>query len=114
LGKVNFLTTSNSYTNEKKWKIAALYKFVNLKNVTKKRDHLEEVCKKQNILGTLILANEGINGTITGESEAVDLVLDEIKKWPEISRLDVKYSSSNIFNFKRLKIKQKKRNCYYG
>ena len=56
----------------------------------------------------MILADEGINGTITGESVAVDLVLDEIRKWPEIETLEVKYSKSSMSNFRRLKIKQKK------
>lgn len=102
------MTISDSQLNNEKWKIAALYKFVNLKDVTKKRDGLEEICKQQNILGTLILADEGINGTITGESVAVDLVLDEIRKWPEIETLEVKYSKSSMSNFRRLKIKQKK------
>ena len=102
------MTTSDAQLNNEKWKIAALYKFVKLTNVTSKRVNLQKVCETHNIFGTLILANEGINGTITGEPDAIGAILDEIKKWPEIETLEVKYSLSNNSNFRRLKIKQKK------
>ncbi len=99
---------SNFGTNENKWQIASLYKFVKLKNVSNKRNDLQNVCEKHNIFGTLILAEEGINGTITGERDSIDVVLDEIVKWPEVETIEVKYSESSISNFRRLKIKHKK------
>ena len=99
---------SNFGTNENKWQIASLYKFVKLKNVSNKRNDLQNVCEKHNIFGTLILAEEGFNGTITGERDSIDVVLDEIMKWPEVKTLEVKYSESSMSNFRRLKIKQKK------
>ena len=99
---------SNFGTNENKWQIASLYKFVKLKNVSNKRNDLQNVCEKHNIFGTLILAEEGINGTITGERDSIDVVLDEIVKWPEVETIEVKYSESSMSNFRRLKIKQKK------
>jgi len=102
------LTISDSQLNKAKWKIVTLYQFVKLKNITKKKKDLEVICKNQNVFGTLILANEGINGTITGEAKSIEFVINEIRKWPEITRLEIKYSSSNTLNFKRLKIKQKK------
>jgi UPF0176 protein len=102
------LAISNFGTNENKWQIASLYKFVKLKNVSNKRNDLQNVCEKHNIFGTLILAEEGFNGTITGERDSIDAVLDEIMKWPEVKTLEVKYSESSMSNFRRLKIKQKK------
>ena len=102
------MAISNFGTNENKWQIASLYKFVKLKNVSNKRNDLQNVCEKHNIFGTLILAEEGINGTITGERDSIDVVLDEIMKWPEVKTLEVKYSESSMSNFRRLKIKQKK------
>tara|TARA_Y100000996_G_C22527573_1_gene645098 strand:+ start:522 stop:1475 length:954 start_codon:yes stop_codon:yes gene_type:complete len=102
------LDISNFGTNENKWQIASLYKFVKLKNVSNKRNDLQNVCEKHNIFGTLILAEEGINGTITGERDSIDVVLDEIVKWPEVETIEVKYSESSISNFRRLKIKHKK------
>ena len=102
------MAISNFGTNENKWQIASLYKFVKLKNVSNKRNDLQNVCEKHNIFGTLILAEEGFNGTITGERDSIDVVLDEIMKWPEVKTLEVKYSESSMSNFRRLKIKQKK------
>ena len=101
------MTTSNSESNQKEWKIASLYQFVKLKNVANKQKDLQIVCEQNSIFGTLILAEEGINGTITGSPDSIDVIISEIKKWPEIKTLEVKYASSTISNFRRLKIKRK-------
>ena len=101
------MTTSNSESNQKEWKIASLYQFVKLKNVANKQKDLQIVCERNSIFGTLILAEEGINGTITGSPDSIDVIISEIKKWPEIKTLEVKYASSTISNFRRLKIKRK-------
>ena len=84
------MTTSNSESNQKEWKIASLYQFVKLKNVANKQKDLQIVCEKNSIFGTLILAEEGINGTITGSPDSIDVIISEIKKWPEIKTLEVK------------------------
>ena len=52
--------------------VAALYKFVSLPDFHKLREPLLDHCLAQNIRGTLLLAEEGINGTVAGSREAID------------------------------------------
>ena len=94
------------------FKIISFYAFKNLENLSIKAEYLKLECKKKNITGLIILAEEGINGTITGSPDSIDVIISEIKKWPEIKTLEVKYASSTISNFRRLKIKRKNRKSY--
>ncbi|KAA1294772.1 MAG: rhodanese-related sulfurtransferase [SAR202 cluster bacterium] len=87
--------------------VAALYHFTNLNNLLDKQSDLEIICKNNSILGTLLLATEGINGTIAGSTQGIQIVVDHIKNWEEISDLELKYSFSSHQNFNRLKIKIK-------
>ena len=88
--------------------VAALYHFALLDNLDQKRKELLDICDKNEILGTFLLAEEGINGTVAGESEAIHLVIDYICSWTEVKKVDVKFSESFSRNFRRMKVKIKK------
>ena len=88
--------------------VASLYHFTHMKNLREKQQQLLSLCNSLKILGTLLLADEGLNGTISGPKEAIARVLDYLCKWPEIGDLQVKYSSSADQNFKRMKVKIKR------
>ncbi len=88
--------------------VAALYHFALLDNLDQKRKRLLDICDKNEILGTFLLAEEGVNGTVAGESEAINLVIDYICSWSEIEKIDVKFSESSSRNFRRMKVKIKK------
>ncbi len=98
---------TQSYKNGSDLTVAALYQFTNLNNLLDKQSDLEIICKNNSILGTLLLATEGINGTIAGSTQGIQIVVDHIKNWEEISDLELKYSLSSHQNFNRLKIKIK-------
>ena len=98
---------TQSYENGSDLTVAALYHFTNLNNLQDKQRDLEIICKNNSILGTLLLATEGINGTIAGSTQGIQIVVDHIKNWEEISDLELKYSFSSHQNFNRLKIKIK-------
>ena len=98
---------TQSYENGSDLTVAALYHFTNLNNLLDKQSDLEIICKNNSILGTLLLATEGINGTIAGSTQGIQIVVDHIKNWEEISDLELKYSFSSHQNFNRLKIKIK-------
>ena len=98
---------TQSYENGSDLTVAALYHFTNLNNLQDKQSDLEIICKNNSILGTLLLATEGINGTIAGSTQGIQIVVDHIKNWEEISDLELKYSFSSHQNFNRLKIKIK-------
>ena len=88
--------------------VAALYKFAPLENLDQKRQLLLDLCERNEVLGTFLLAEEGINGTVAGKPEAIHLVIDWIRSWQEIEQLEVKFSKSDSRNFRRMKVRIKK------
>ncbi len=99
--------STQSYEDGADLLVAALYHFTNLTNLDEKQIDLEKICKSNSILGTLLLANEGINGTIAGNEDGIKNVVDHISKWQEISELELKYSFSSHQNFNRLNVRIK-------
>ena len=87
--------------------VAALYHFTRIKDPVAKRYPLLSLCRSQGVRGTVLLATEGINGTIAGKPESIASVIDHVKAWPEVESLEVKYSFSDENSFKRLKVKIK-------
>jgi UPF0176 protein len=88
--------------------VAALYCFAPFADIAALRTSLESVCREQGIRGTLLLAHEGINGTIAGPSERVDVVLEHIRRLPGCSDLEVKVSSADAMPFHRMKVRIKR------
>ncbi|MFD0917276.1 rhodanese-related sulfurtransferase [Pseudahrensia aquimaris] len=89
-------------------KIAALYKFVTLAEPDAWRAPLAKLCNEHEIKGTLLLAHEGINGTVAGSHEAVDALLDWLRSHVEFGELDAKFSYSAEQPFLRMKVRLKK------
>ena len=69
---------------------------------------LERLCRAQGIRGTLLLAPEGINGTIAGPPEAIATVLKAIRALPDCAELDVKLSGAAPMPFHRMKVRLKR------
>ena len=88
--------------------VAALYKFVSLPDFHELREPLLDHCLAQNIRGTLLLAEEGINGTVAGSREAIDSLLAYLKADPRLADLSHKESFDSSQPFYRMKVKLKK------
>ena len=88
--------------------IAAFYKFVDWNNLKKKKSDIEKLCLKNNIVGTILLANEGINGTIAGSEESVLAVIQGLKDDPLLLDIEPKFSKAEGEIFKRMKVRFKK------
>jgi UPF0176 protein len=88
--------------------ICALYKFVRLEQFTQLRDPLLNKMASLDVRGTLLLAAEGINGTIAGTQVAVDEVLAFLDKQPGLDAISHKESFSDKNPFHRTKVKLKK------
>lgn len=88
--------------------VCALYKFVRLDNHESLRQPLLDLMLATRVRGTLLLATEGVNGTIAGSRESVDQVLDWLRKVPGLAELDCKESVSDKLPFKRSRVKLKK------
>jgi len=89
-------------------RVAALYKFAPFDELPAKRGALESQCEASGIRGTLLLAHEGINGTIAGRPEAIERVVAQIRALPGCADLDVKYSDAEAMPFHRLKVRIKR------
>ena len=88
--------------------IAAFYKFVDWDNLKRKKSEIEKLCLKNNIVGTILLANEGINGTIAGSEKSVLAVIKGLKDDPLLSEIKPKFSKAEGEIFKRMKVRLKK------
>jgi UPF0176 protein len=88
--------------------VAALYKFVTLENYQALREPLLDVCGKAGTCGTLLLAREGINGTIAGSRQAIDTVLSYLRSDPRLADLEHKESFDDHMPFYRMKVKLKR------
>lgn len=88
--------------------VAALYKFVSLPDYEAKRDPLLTHCQAQDVFGTLLLAEEGVNGTIAGPREGIDAVLDYLRADERLADLEHKESFCEENPFLRMKVKLKK------
>ncbi|WP_337267282.1 oxygen-dependent tRNA uridine(34) hydroxylase TrhO [Oryzifoliimicrobium ureilyticus] len=88
--------------------VAALYHFVSLKRFESLREPLFALCEDNGVKGTLLLAHEGINGTIAGPDAGVRKVLDYLRAQPEFKALEHKESRASRMPFLRMKVKLKK------
>ncbi|MFQ3200763.1 MAG: UPF0176 protein [Zhongshania sp.] len=88
--------------------VAALYKFVSLPDYHEMREPLLDVCLKAGVKGTLLLAAEGVNGTIAGSRRGVDTVLSYIREDSRLADLSHKESFDKSQPFYRTKVKLKK------
>ncbi len=88
--------------------VAALYRFVALDNYAELREPLLDLCRANEVFGTLLLASEGINGTIAGSREGIDAVIAWLRSDPRLEALDWKESYHAEPPFLRMKVKLKK------
>jgi UPF0176 protein len=88
--------------------VAALYRFARFSDCAGLRAPLDRQCREQGVRGTLLLAPEGINGTIAGSAEGVAAVLAHIRGLPDCADLDVKFSTAAAMPFHRMKVRVKR------
>jgi UPF0176 protein len=88
--------------------VAALYKFVTIDEPEQFRDALFSFMNENEIRGTVLVANEGINGTISGSRAHVDALLKYLRSDPRFADLDHKESYTDDCPFLRTKVRLKK------
>ncbi len=88
--------------------VAALYKFVEIDDLLSLQSNLYEICKKNNIMGTILIANEGINGTISGKTNEINQTISLFKSDKRFTNIEIKYSSTDKQPFHRMKVRLKK------
>lgn len=88
--------------------VAALYHFTRFDDPAALRGPLLDLCKSRGIMGTLLLAGEGINGTIAGDRAGIDAVLAHIRALPGCADLEHKESHASAPPFHRMKVRLKR------
>ena len=87
---------------------AALYKFVDLPDFAQLQAPLQVFCEAHDVRGTLLLASEGINGTIAGPPAGVRAVLAHLRTDPRLASLEHKEAVCSKSPFYRMKVRLKK------
>ena len=88
--------------------VAAFYRFAALENLPALRGELGDLAEAQGLSGTILLAPEGVNGTIAGADAGVQALLDRLRQVAGLERLEAKFSRSGIQAFHRLKVRLKR------
>ncbi len=90
------------------WTVAALYRFVELKDLPKLQALIKESCAENDICGTLLIAPEGVNGTIAGVGEKLENIIALLDSLLGVTQGELKYSHSTGKPFLRMKVRVKK------
>lgn len=88
--------------------IAALYHFTRFEDHEVLKAPLEELCAQAGVRGILLLAREGINGTIAGSADGIAQVLAHIRALPGCAEFEHKESHSETWPFTRMKVRLKR------
>ena len=88
--------------------VCALYKFVEIKNLKELKSKILSFIKENNIYGTILIANEGINGTVSGDNSKIINLINFLQSDVRFSNIEYKLSFTNKNPFYRTKVKLKK------
>ena len=88
--------------------VAALYQFTRFDEPHIAQAGLRAICDAAGTKGTLLIAREGINGTIAGSRAALAQVIDHIRTLPGCAAVEVKYSGADTMPFYRMKVRLKR------
>src|SRR3954468_21434001 len=92
--------------------VAAFYQFAALPDFRELREPLRAICAELKLRGSVLLAHEGINGTLAGSTEAIGDLIKALRDGElfggRLDNLELKFSSSDAMPFQRLKIRLKK------
>ena len=93
-----------------KYKVAAFYDFISIidQEILLIKKELTNLAANQEIKGTILLASEGVNGTICGTENAIVQFIETLEKLLKVSDINVKYSWSEKQAFRRFKARKKK------
>ena len=92
--------------------VAAFYQFTALPDFRQLREPLRAICADLGLKGSVLLAHEGINGTLAGDADAIGGLIDALRGGAlfggRLDNLELKFSTASAMPFRRLKIRLKK------
>src|ERR1700761_230716 len=94
------------------YQVAAFYQFAALPDFRELREPLRAICAGLELKGSVLLAAEGINGTLAGSADAIDDLIGKLRDGPlfggRLDNLELKFSQASLMPFRRLKVRLKK------
>jgi UPF0176 protein len=100
------------------YKVAAFYQFASLPDFRELREPLRALCGNLALKGSVLLAYEGINGTLAGSRDAIDELVATLRHGDlfggRLNHLELKFSSAAAMPFGRLKVRLKKEIVTFG
>lgn len=94
------------------YRVAAFYQFAALPHFRELREPLRALCASLGLKGSVLLAHEGINGTLAGSDDGIAAFVEALQHGPlfgnRLDRLELKYSTAEAIPFQRLKVRLKK------
>jgi len=94
------------------YRVVALYQFAALPDFRELREPLRALCAALELKGSVLLAHEGINGTLAGSDDGIAAFVEALQHGPlfgdRLDRLELKYSTADAMPFQRLKVRLKK------
>ncbi len=98
--------------------VAAFYQFAALPDFRELREPLHAICSSLGLKGSVLLAREGINGTLAGRSDAIGRLVNELRHGAlfgqRLDHLELKFSRAAAMPFRRLKVRLKKEIVTFG
>ena len=88
--------------------VAALYHFTRFEDPDSLRPALVALCEREGLRGTLLVAHEGINGTVAGNRGGIDALLAHLRALPGCADLEHKESTASDMPFNRMKVRLKR------
>src|SRR5215470_6399139 len=100
------------------YKVAAFYQFAGLPDFRELREPLRAICAALRLKGSVLLAHEGINGTLAGPADGIDTLVDDLRHGQlfggRLNKLELKFSQAAAMPFGRLKVRLKKEIVTFG
>ncbi|MBS1718451.1 MAG: rhodanese-related sulfurtransferase [Armatimonadetes bacterium] len=90
------------------WQVVTFYRFVDLPDYADWRPRLAELAARHGLCGTILLASEGINATVSAQGEALNQFLEELESHAPFAQLEKKFSQCEEKPFQRMKVRLKK------
>ncbi len=93
--------------NPTTYDVVAFYKFVEIDDCETFAPSLKQAMLDRDVMGTILLAEEGINGTISGSESSINQILEMIRSHPGLHDLESKrsYAPTHVFNRAKVKVK---------
>jgi UPF0176 protein len=101
------MTIDNNQASQSKVAVVSFYSFVNINELELLLPKILLIAKKKYVKGTVLIAAEGFNGSICGDKDAAQMVIDDIIKHTGATDVNIKVNYCDFSPFSRIKVKLK-------